>query len=58
MRNRRRDKISEDDFEERRKRRAENSEILRKIAEKFEKKESNSSFSFQKEKSNDYCKRY
>ena len=53
MRNRRRDKISEDDFEERRKRRAENSEILRKIAEKFEKKESNSSFSFQKEKSND-----
>ena len=53
MRNRRRDKISEDDFEERRKRRAENSEILRKIAEKFEKKENNSSFSFQKEKSND-----
>ena len=53
MRNRRRDKISEDDFEERRKRRAENSEILRKIAEKFEKKENNSSFSFKKEKSND-----
>ena len=53
MRNRRRDKISEDDFEERRKRRAENSEILRQIAEKFEKKENNSSFSFQKEKSND-----
>ena len=53
MRNRRRDKISEDDFEERRKRRAENSEILRKIAEKFEKKENNSSFNFQKEKSND-----
>ena len=39
MRNRRRDNISEDDFEERRKRRAENSEILRQIAEKFEKKE-------------------
>ena len=39
MRNRRRDKISEDDFEERRKRRTENSEILRQIAEKFEKKE-------------------
>ena len=38
MRNRRRDKISEDDFEERRKRRTENSEILRQIAEKFEKK--------------------
>ena len=53
MRNRRRDKISEDDFEERRKRRAENSEILRQIAEKFEKKENNSSFSFQKEKLND-----
>ena len=53
MRNRRRDKISEDDFEKRRKRRAENSEILRQIAEKFEKKENNSSFSFQKEKSND-----
>ena len=53
MRNRRRDKISEDDFEERRKRRTENSEILRQIAEKFEKKENNSSFSFQKEKSND-----
>ena len=53
MRKRRRDKISEDDFEERRKRRAENSEILRQIAEKFEKKENNSSFSFQKEKSND-----
>ena len=31
MRNRRRDKISEDDFEERRKRRAENREMIRKI---------------------------
>ena len=35
MRNRRREKTEEDNFEERRKRRAENSEILRRIAEKL-----------------------
>ena len=38
MRNRRKDKLSDDNsYEEKRRKRAENSEILRKIAEKFEK---------------------
>ena len=51
MRNRRRDRAEEDNFEERRKRRAENSEILRRIAEKFE--NTKSSFSFTKKESNE-----
>lgn len=51
MRNRRRERIEEDNFEERRKRRAENSEILRRIAEKFE--NNKSSFSFTKKESNE-----
>ena len=44
MRNRRKDKLSDDNsYEEKRRKRAENSEILRQIAEKFETREDSAS---------------